>query len=54
MLIGHAYGIDIAHVQLILASYQYKFADNRYTKVAIFISQSDGQFGYQCITTSLA
>ena len=31
------YGIDIAHAQLISAGYRYEFADNRYTKVTIFI-----------------
>ena len=44
------YGIDIAHVQLISAGYQYEFADNQYAKVTIFIGQSDGQSDYQYIT----
>ena len=44
------YGIDIAHVQLISTGYRYEFADNRYTKVTIFISRSDGQSDYRYIT----
>ena len=45
------YGIDIAHVQLISAGYRYKFVDNRYTKVTIFI-RSDGRSDYWCITNT--
>ena len=48
--IEHVYGIDIAHVQLISPGYQYEFADNQYTKITIFISRSDGQSDYRCIT----
>ena len=44
-------GIDIAHAQLISAGYRYEFADNRYTKVIIFIGRSDVRSDYRCITS---